>query len=158
MCGKAEAVGWWMESLGKFQGQNPRGRRPTGFWPQDFPNGLHSPTHFHSFFHPWPVKGFLSANGFLRDTGVLRDTTGHYAGHMGRVKSQYAGPGCRNNGFCLVNPLHSTGGIFNLKTLTSHMSSNPLLLSLLFLWILAVEKFKFSFPHKSYKIHRRIYD
>ena len=26
-----------MESLGKFQGQNPRGSRPRWFWPRDFP-------------------------------------------------------------------------------------------------------------------------
>ena len=34
MCGKVEGVGWWMESLGKSQGQNPRGPRPQGFWPR----------------------------------------------------------------------------------------------------------------------------
>ena len=36
MCGKAESVSWWKKSLGKSQDQNPRGRRPRGFWPRDF--------------------------------------------------------------------------------------------------------------------------
>ena len=46
MCGKAEGVSWWMESLGKSKAQNPRGHRP--------PRGLaiyhDTPTAFPQFF------------------------------------------------------------------------------------------------------------
>ena len=53
--GKAEGVEWWMKSLGKLQHQNLRGRRPWGFLPRDFPEGLHSPPYTQGFFFPYNV-------------------------------------------------------------------------------------------------------
>ena len=42
---KAEEVSWWMLCLGRSQGQNPRGRRPQGFWPRDLPrHNIHHDT------------------------------------------------------------------------------------------------------------------
>ena len=65
MCGKAEGVSWWMESLGKSQGQNPRGLRPQAprVLAVGLPEGLHSPcytqcfsTDFHSLVNPDQVE------------------------------------------------------------------------------------------------------
>ena len=57
--------------------------------------------HTFSFFrHPGLVKSDFFSNG------VPRDTTGKWRGHealsIGRVKSRYAGPGCRKNVVCKV--------------------------------------------------------
>ena len=42
---KAEEVSCWMLCLGRSQGQNPRGRRPHGFWSQDLPrHNIHHDT------------------------------------------------------------------------------------------------------------------
>ena len=45
LCGKAQRVSWWIESLGKSCGQNPWGVRPLGDWPWDVPrDSIHHDT------------------------------------------------------------------------------------------------------------------
>ena len=77
-----------MKSLGKSQGQNPRGRRPEGFWPKDFPrDSIHhdTPKAFpHTFIlqsSRTSILGFKSTNGegFMLSpfsSSVPRDTIG----------------------------------------------------------------------------------
>ena len=97
MCGKAEGVSWWMESLGKSQGKNPRGRRPQGFWPWDFPRDfIHHDTP-NAFPHIFILlSSWISKEGFL---SLLPNPTCPYtilcswSTHIGRVKSQNTGPG-----------------------------------------------------------------
>ena len=66
MCGKGEGVLWWMKSLEKSQGQNPRVCRPQGCWAENLPKGLNSiwytkgfSTCFHSFVIPTSKEEFL---------------------------------------------------------------------------------------------------
>ena len=85
MCGKAEAISGWIESLGKSQGQNPRGCRPRWFWSRDFSREsiqqLH-PRLFHTFSflrHPGPVKGIscIAAKPNLLLGSIIHNTLSH---------------------------------------------------------------------------------
>ena len=95
--GKAEWVSWWMEYLGRFQGQKPKGRRTKGFWPKDLPrDSIHHdslskvfPYNIISFSSQTSTsrEEFISANGLIRE--YHGQYTGHDALHIGRAKSQY---------------------------------------------------------------------
>ena len=95
MSRKVEGVSWWLESLGKSQGQNPRGASPEGFWPRDT---IHHDTP-KAFPHIFIISS--SRTGKEGILSVPRDTIkkcrGHEAPSIVRVKFQYASLGCRKN-------------------------------------------------------------
>ena len=82
---KAEWISWRMESLRKSQGQNPRGHRPWGFCPRDFPRDRLTMIHprlFHTFsffFHPGLVKRDFFH--WVQTQHLPREYYSQFAGH-----------------------------------------------------------------------------
>ena len=105
-----------MLCLGRSQGQNPRGRRPRRFWPQDLlRHNIHHDTskvffHKMSFLqHPGLVKRDFFQAGFGQwiPQGVHWTLYWAWTANIGRVKSQLTSPGCYKNVQCAVVHRHS---------------------------------------------------
>ena len=100
-----------MECLGRSQGQNPRGRRPQGFWPWDLPR--------HSIHHDtpkaFPYNAILSASRTSKERflSFAPNTPSPYevswsifllhCTKIGRVKFLYNGLECRKNVYYTIH-------------------------------------------------------
>ena len=93
--GKAEWVSWWMEYLGRFQGQKPKGRRTKGFWPKDLPrDSIHHDSLSKVF--PYNIISFSSQTSTSREEFISANALGsimvNIQGMMPYIQQQQKNP------------------------------------------------------------------